>query len=260
MITGGGKRFFRLGARPVGNGAEQAQGAQPAAAQRGDAPRLSLAALTEPERLSRTKRNGNGSSGEILDPAIASAVDQERRRIAADVHDLIMQDLALALAGARMLADDTPTARTVVDAGERALASARDLVGGLGISRSEPIARALTSSAEQAARAVPITVLAQDVPPLPQPDAQTFATLVHVAREAVTNAVKHARPMRIEVMLECPEEWRLWIRDDGCGFDTEDGAEGFGLQSMRRQAHALGGRLRVASEAGAGTTVEALLP
>lgn len=257
MITGGGKRFFRLGARPVGNGAEQ--GAQQPT-RRAAVPHLSLAALNAPELLSRSKRNRDGSSDEGLDPAIASAVDQERRRIAADVHDLIMQDLALALAGARMLADDTPGARTVVDAGERALASARDLVGGLSISRSEPIALALTASAEQAARTVPITVLAQDVPPLPQPDAQTFATLVHVAREAVTNAVKHGRPTKIEVVLECPEDWRLRIRDDGCGFDTEDDVQGFGLQSMRRQAHALGGRLRITSDADTGTTVEALLP
>ncbi len=36
-------------------------------------------------------------------------------------------------------------------------------------------------------------------------------------------------------------------------------ARGFGLQSMRRQAHALGGRLRVRSDRGAGTTVEGLL-
>ena len=259
MITGGGKRFFRLGTRPVGNGAEEDQGAQQPT-RRGATPHLSLAALAAPELLSRAKHEDNGSSGESLDLAIASAVDQERRRIAADVHDLVMQDLALALAGARMLADDTPTARTVVDAGERALASARDLVGGLSISRSEPIARALTSSAEQAARAVPITVRAQDVPTLPQPDAQTFTTLVHVAREAVTNAVKHGRPTRIEVLLECLEEWRLRIRDDGCGFDADEYAKGFGLQSMRRQAHALGGRLTVTSRPRPDTTVEALLP
>jgi signal transduction histidine kinase len=259
MITGGGKRFFRLGARPVGNGAEHDQGAQQPT-RRAAVPHLSLAALTEPELVARAKHEDNGSSAEGLDLAIASAVDQERRRIAADVHDLVMQDLALALAGARMLADDTPTARTVGAAGERPPASPRDLVGGLSISRSEPIARALTASAEQAARAVPITVRAQDVPTLPQPDAQTFATLVHVAREAVTNAVKHGRPTSIEVVLECPEQWRLRIRDDGCGFDAEDDAQGFGLQSMRRQAHALGGRLRVTSEARTGTTVEALLP
>ena len=77
----------------------------------------------------------------------------------------------------------------------------------------------------------------------------------------MTNAVKHGRPAMIEVALECPEEWRLRVTDDGCGFNAQQqAATGFGLQSMRRQAHALGGRLRVTSGSGAGTTVEALLP
>ena len=267
MITGGGKRTLRVGTRPVQRMAEgrpvaQAEGNSRAAVSDAAVPHLSLAARSEPEHhSSRSTQPTNGSSGEVaLDPAIASAVEHERRRIAADVHDLIMQDLSLALAHARMLADDTPAAQTVVDASERALANARELVGGLSPRQSESIAGAVTSSAQRAARHVPIAVVAQDVPAVPQPDAQTFNTIVHIVREAVTNAVKHGHSTRIEVTLECPEEWRLRISDDGCGFDPEFASPGFGLQSMRRQAHALGGRLRVTHGAGRGTTVEALLP
>jgi signal transduction histidine kinase len=262
MSTGGGKRRFRLGARPVEHGTEHQQRARAEDTPRGTIPHLSLAALNEPaQQLSRTKHRNNGSPSHVAqDPAIASAVEHERRRIAADVHDLIMQDLALALAQARMLADDTPKARTVVDAGARALANARDLVGGLSARQTESIAGAVISGAQRAARHVPIAVVAQEAPPIPQPDAQTFSTIVHIAREAVTNAVKHGHPTKIEVTLECPEEWRLRISDDGCGFDAEQAADGFGLQSMRRQAHALGGRLRVTGVPGQGTSVEALLP
>ena len=118
---------------------------------------------------------------DCLDP-VAAAVAHERRRIAADVHDLIMQDLALALAQARMLADATPEARTVVDAGERALADARDLVTGLSARPSESIAAAVISSAQRAARHVPVAVVAPDVSALPQPDGQTFSTIVHITR------------------------------------------------------------------------------
>jgi signal transduction histidine kinase len=260
MITGGGKRRFRLGARPVEHGVEHERGAQAEETSRGRVPHLGLAALREPEHVSRTKHDNGTSRDVALQPAIASAVEHERRRIAADVHDLIMQDLALALAQARMLADDTPKARTVVDAGERALANARDLVGGLSARRTESIAHAVTSSAQRAARHVPITVVGRDVPSVPQPDAQTFSTIVHITREAVTNAVKHGGVTNIEVVLECPEEWRLRITDDGCGFNSEQASHGFGLNSMRRQAHALGGRLKVTTGPGAGTTIEALLP
>lgn len=214
-----------------------------------------------PVLVSPTRRTSNASPVDlVVDPALAAAVEHERRRIAADVHDLIMQDLALALAHARMLADTAPEARTVVDAGERALANARALVTGLSARQSESIAAAVISSAERAARHVPVTVAAPDVSAVPQPDGQTFSTIVHITREAVTNAVKHGRARNIEVALECPDEWRLRIRDDGCGFNAAESARGFGLQSMRRQAHALGGRLRVRSDPGAGTTVEGLLP
>ena len=245
MITGGGKRIFRLGARQAGHAAELGRDTWVEETCDGNVAHLSVAPLSDREPLSHT---------------IAAAVEHERRRMAADVHDLVMQDLALALATARMLADDTPAAESIVAAAERALAAARGLVSGLGVQRSEPIAAAVTAGVRKAARDIPVTVVAQDVPPLPQPDRQTFSAIVHIAREAVANAVKHGSPTRIDVALECPEEWRLRIRDDGCGFDAERASGGFGLHSMRRQAHALGGRLKVTSDAGAGTTVVALLP
>jgi signal transduction histidine kinase len=246
------------GAHPVRQGAEHEEGTQAA---RGVVPRLTLAALNELEPLSRTEQSDGRREWDVaLNPAVAAAVEHERRRIAADVHDLIMQDLALALAEARMLEDDTPKARNVVEAGERALANARKLIGGLSARPSEPIVCAVTSSSQRAARDIPVTVRAQDAPPLSQPDAQTFSTLVHIAREAVTNAVKHGRPTRIDVTLDRPDEWRLRVLDDGCGYTAVPSGRGFGLQSMRRQARALGGRLKVTSAVGGGTAVEALLP
>jgi signal transduction histidine kinase len=92
-----------------------------------------------------------------------------------------------------------------------------------------------------------------------QPDQPTLQALVHIAREAVTNAVKHADPFLIEAVFEHGDEWRLCVTDDGRGLGTNGGA-GFGLLSMRHRAQALGGTLRVHSAAGAGTTVEAILP
>ncbi len=199
------------------------------------------------------------------------ALARERDRMAADVHDLIMQDLSFALANARTLVDDparAPQASTVVTAGERALAGARGVVSGLTEHSSQPIAEAVETSARAAARHIPLTFYAGNMPTVAQPDEPTRDALVHIAREAVTNAVKHARPGAIEVMFEHDDEWRLIVRDDGRGFDgAVNGAvshEGFGLNSMRRQAEALGGALRVRggsdSGDGDGTTVEVSLP
>lgn len=195
---------------------------------------------------------------------MADALAKERRRIAADVHDLIMQDLALALASARALTDDrtpaAPLASTVVAAGERALAGARHIVGGLAARDYEPVVEAVETSVCMAARHVPFSFDASGVPLDSQPDRVTLDALVHIGREAVTNAVKHAAASAVEVVLEHGEEWRLCVRDDGRGFSASDPVDGFGMESMRQHAHALGGSLRVRSAAGAGTTVEALLP
>jgi len=195
--------------------------------------------------------------------APVNALARERRRMAADVHDLIMQDLSFALANARTLVDDparAPRASTVVTAGERALAGARDVVSGLAEHDTRPIAQAVEVSVRAAARHTPLTFDAARAPASVELDQSTHNALVHIAREAVTNAVKHARANAVEVVLEHAEQWRLTVRDDGHGFDEAPVDGGFGLTSMRQSAHALGGAVHVISVAGAGTTVEAIIP
>lgn len=202
-------------------------------------------------------------NGAAADAAVADLLAHERRRMAADVHDLIMQDLALGLATARMLADDPAQAvhaGIVVAACERALAAARGMVDGLLSQEERPVVDAVGASARAAARLVPLRFCAEGVPTGLQPDQPTLDAVVHVAREAVTNAVKHAEPTAVEVVLEHSERWRLLVHDDGCGFDSAGARRGFGLNSMSVHANALGGLLRVTSMVGAGTTVEAILP
>jgi signal transduction histidine kinase len=215
--------------------------------------------------------------------AAARTLEQERQRVAADVHDLIMQDLSLALANARTLAhgrsDESwaqphghpggSQASVVVSAGERALAGARAVVGSLTELSSRPtavslqrppIVQAIEASAQAAARSTRLVFDAAGVPGSARADGPTRAALLHVAREAVTNATKHASPNAIEVTLRYTDRWCLTVRDEGEGFDAADADNGFGLTSMRAQAHALGGVLRVSSAADRGTTVEVILP
>jgi signal transduction histidine kinase len=199
--------------------------------------------------------------------AAVDALARERRRIAAEVHDLVMQDLALALANARALADDprsSPQASAVVAAAERALAGARRILGDLAARDREPVIEAVGCSVRAAARDVPLRFHARGVAAGVQPDQPTVDALVHIGREAVTNAIKHASPTAIEVELVRADEWRLRVRDDGRGCRPGHGAlggrGGFGLASMKRHAQALGGSLRIASAPGAGTIVEAVLP
>jgi signal transduction histidine kinase len=200
------------------------------------------------------------------------ALARERRRMAADVHDLIMQDLSFALANARALVDDPAhggEAHSVVSAGERALAGARDVVNALTEQRAEPIVAAVEASVRTAARRTPLKFEATGTLAAARADEPTRDALVHIGREAVTNAVKHAGAGAIEVVLERDDEWRLTVRDDGQGLHPPQSGRrqqrnsaavgGFGLRSMRQHAEALGGTLSLRTGEH-GTIVEASLP
>jgi signal transduction histidine kinase len=100
-------------------------------------------------------------------------------------------------------------------------------------------------------------------------EAESEATLLRVAQEALANVRKHARARSVALTLSYLDEaLRLDVRDDGVGFEPEladrerDGwqAGGFGLTSMRERLEELGGSLTIESEPGAGTTVAAAVP
>ena len=88
--------------------------------------------------------------------------------------------------------------------------------------------------------------------------------LYYVAREALTNVVKHARTTHATVTLWWGKTVRLVVEDDGVGFDrpaeAEPGAYTYGLAGMRERVAALGGRLRLENRAGGGARVVAELP
>jgi signal transduction histidine kinase len=190
-------------------------------------------------------------------------LDQQTRRVAAEVHDLVMQDLCFALASARALADDPEVAArasAVVSAAERALAGAREVLDGLAGQAGRPVVDAVEASVRAAGREIPLSFDASRVPPDAEPGTPTLCALLHIGREAVTNAVKHGDPSEIGVVLEYGDQWRLKVGDRGSGFDLCEPSSGFGLSSMSSHSEALGGVLRVTSVPEQGTIVEAVLP
>jgi len=89
--------------------------------------------------------------------------------------------------------------------------------------------------------------------------------LVQIAREALTNVVRHAQARRVSVYLEYGgDQIRLTVSDDGIGLSTRPllGSEGNGqgLTNMRKRAEILHGKLHLKSAPGQGTTVEAIIP
>ena len=83
--------------------------------------------------------------------------------------------------------------------------------------------------------------------------------LLRIAQEAVSNAVRHARPHTVEItMTDEGPYWTLAVSDDGVGMRQApelSAREGFGLSSMRQRAGAIGGEWQIESRAGSGTRV-----
>jgi len=83
--------------------------------------------------------------------------------------------------------------------------------------------------------------------------------LLRIAQEAVSNAVRHARPHSVRIsMTDEPAHWILAVEDDGIGMEEgpeHSARQGFGLSSMRQRAGAIGGEWQIASEPGRGTRV-----
>ena len=87
--------------------------------------------------------------------------------------------------------------------------------------------------------------------------------LYRIAQEAITNAVKHARPGKITVGLECirRKQLTLTVRDDGIGRSAAaPTGGGLGISIMSHRAGLIGGELTVVDGDGGGTLVTCVVP
>jgi two-component system nitrate/nitrite sensor histidine kinase NarX len=96
--------------------------------------------------------------------------------------------------------------------------------------------------------------------PLP---ADVQVQVLHVVQEALSNVRKHAQAREVWVEVQQTPQWRVEVRDDGCGFDPDGAGPGethVGLRIMRERAHNIGATVEVASVPGSGTCVVLKLP
>ena len=84
---------------------------------------------------------------------------------------------------------------------------------------------------------------------------------VQLAREALSNANRHAAAAHIDLSASRRGDWLvIVVSDNGVGFDVETTETGMGLGNMHRRAERLGGRVEVTSSVGLGTVVRAEIP
>ncbi len=211
---------------------------------------------------------------QLLVQAREAGVDEERGRLAAEIHDTLAQGLAGIIAQLRVVSStpDPATAHEHVDRAAdlarhslgEARRSVRNLapVGLVHDTLPQALRKSVARWTEQTGIPAAFTLTGQV---LDMPGAHS-ATLLRVTQEALTNVAKHARADRVGVTLSYMDsEVTLDVRDNGRGFDTRQpprrtGAGGFGLQGMRSRAERVDGSLTVESEPGDGTALSIRLP
>lgn len=191
---------------------------------------------------------------------IVTAHLSERHRLERNLHDGAQQRLlgmAFEIRAAEMSGDPARIAATLghaVGQLRTAVEELRDLANGLHpqILSDGGLAAALEDLASRTTVPVHVHVLKDRLVP------EVEAALWFIACEAITNAVKHAKPSWIEVSIErIGDAVRLAVDDDGVGGAD---ASGTGLRGLADRAEAGGGRLTVTGRAQRGTTIIAELP
>jgi signal transduction histidine kinase len=209
----------------------------------------------------------------LTEHAARAAAQEERQRLAREIHDSLGQAFTAILVQLRgaeaTLGDEPDLARTAIgqarELARDGLADARRAVDALrpqALDRFD-LATALRRAVVQATLGTPLDVhcsVRGDVYALPL---DTALELLRIAQEALSNTLKYADAQRltIELVFEA-EQAQLRVQDDGRGFDPEQAAAagGFGLLSMRARAAAIGAELAINSAPGQGTTLVVALP
>lgn len=186
-----------------------------------------------------------------------AAVLEDRRRLARELHDSVVQELAYIRAECHRLPAD-PTSERLIAACDRALDESRAAVHALGRPSDEALGFVIHRAARELAERYKVDLEVDVDDSITAEPEQTHA-LMRITREAVSNAVRHGKADRVHVRLTSDGgERRLAISDDGSGFDVQAAVSsnaGYGLVSMRDRATMLPGSFDVMAEAGSGSVV-----
>ncbi len=202
-----------------------------------------------------------------------AAVAEERGLLARELHDSIAQSLVFLKIQAGLLRtavdkNDAPALqRTMVELDEgvrESLADVRELLMHFRTrTNAEDVAHALQTTLQKFEHQTGLSTWLQvegDGMPL-DPDVQV--QVLHVVQEALSNVRKHAGAQQVWVEVQQSPQWRVEVRDDGCGFSEAPNLHDqthVGLKIMQERAAKIGATVLIDSVPGAGTCVVLTLP
>jgi signal transduction histidine kinase len=204
-----------------------------------------------------------------LSAKLMTAQDDERRRIARDLHDDLSQNLAfLAMDLGKLAANPSlgavapelrPLQLRAVDAAE----NVRQISHQLHPSVLDDIGleAALEQYCEEFEKRSGITTRFSSVNVPEGLPREVANSIYHIAQECLRNVSKHSGAPAVSVVIEYREDvLHLKVRDEGVGLKQGESANGIGIVAMKERAHLINGRLSIQSEVGAGTEVLVEVP
>jgi signal transduction histidine kinase len=208
-----------------------------------------------------------------LSSELINAEEQERRRIASELHDDFSQRLAVLSLGLENVDEATP--ESLADVHERLhelVKSTSDLSADL-----HALSHRLHSSTLESLGLVPavaglckeftanqgirVDFTSTKIPRSVHPD--TALCVFRIVQEGLRNLKKHSGAEEAKVDLKMTgERLEVTVRDEGHGFDLQvlHKNEGLGVRSMEERARSLGGKFEIHSESGKGTTLKVSVP
>ena len=204
---------------------------------------------------------------------LINAQEEERKRIARDLHDVVSQRVAVLSIELEQLRRKLPDQQSDLHSIVRmALNQTTELASDihqlsyhlhsfkldqLGLSAS------LRSLCESFSTSPSLNISYREEGSLDQPSPDTALCVFRIAQESLHNVVKQSGAREAKVILTAtPESVRLRIRDNGCGFDIEQARQKkrLGLTSMKERLRLVGGEMSIRSRRAQGTEIDILVP
>ncbi len=216
-------------------------------------------------RLARRLQGSQDERERLLARSLATS-DHERRTIAADLHDGVVQDLVgVTYSLDAVASDDAAHAHELAAAAastRRSVRSLRSLLVEIYPPNLRQVGLAGAVADLVAAGPSDVEVEVRIDPGIALPE-RTQEAVYRTIREALSNVRRHARASHAVVQVECPSPGsvEVTITDDGAGFDPGGVEPGHvGLRLLSDLAHSLEGTLTVDSAPGSGTRVRMVVP
>ena len=209
-----------------------------------------------------------------LHSRLVRAQEEERRRIARDLHDDLGQRLALV--GVRLDVMErsaqtegaTPVASELAALSQSVKSISSD-VHGLSVQLHSAqldtlgLRSALRSLCKEVSQQHELAIEYEVTGEGAEPREDLALGLYRIAQEALRNALRHSEASSIRLELQLESRFaRLVVVDDGCGFDPQQvtSSKSLGLRGMQERLRILGGQLYLTSASGRGTRLEAIVP